>query len=216
MLSTIGLCIKFHSHKYSSFHKVSILSLISPLFFQKRLSLSKTPYFLLLLLLFFSSSTQMKRSSTTSSSSPSTKRFRLADSHPPHIRPFWTQRHQQLSSSVWQPTFAQSLPIFPFDHPHESWEKLTSRTWFTTSLWMPVPGCASYTDEWFNLPRPLPAPLPPDDTTTRPRQRGSTTARNGKDPKDAAARMMKTQIFPTKEQTECVFSFSFPFFEKRF
>jgi len=89
----------------------------------------------------------------------------------------------------------------PLDH-NPSWANLTSSTWFTTKLWVPIDGCSTFTNQWLNLPRPLPSPLPPDLTSKNPRKRGPTTNKNGKDPKDTAARMMKTQIYPTPEQSK--------------
>lgn len=117
------------------------------------------------------------------------------------MQPFWTPALTNVTGKVWLPTQAESEVVAKADYD-ATWQRLTSNTWFTTTLQQPSTASATLSDEWRDS-QGISAPvLPANNRKKGSSTRGAATTKKKKAPELQAAKMMKIKAYPTTEQKE--------------
>ena len=116
------------------------------------------------------------------------------------MQPFWSAGLTAITKKVWRPTQGESEVVLKVNYS-PAWKKLTSNTWFATTLQQPAANSPSLGDDWKKAKVPLPA-IPTNKRKKGGRTRGGSTAKKKKPPELQAAKIMKIKAYPTTEQKD--------------
>ena len=72
------------------------------------------------------------------------------------MQPFWSAGLTAITKKVWRPTQGESEVVLKVNYS-PAWKKLTSNTWFATTLQQPAANSPSLGDDWKKAKVPLPA-----------------------------------------------------------